>query len=96
MTVTGIVRRADGTALAAADIILRSAEEFTRGHLVGRRVRTDAHGRFALPAAPGEHYFVDVWLGVEGELKERYAQSDDFKAQAGMKPLMLEGSRKNP
>jgi hypothetical protein len=87
--VSGVVFRADGTPLRGADILLRSAEESSRGHLVGRAVRTDAEGRFSIPALAGESYFLDVWLGVEGVLKDRFTQTDDFRVRAGMKPLAI-------
>ena len=90
MSVSGVVRRPDGTPLRGADIILRSGEDLSRGHLVGRPVRTDSEGRFSVPALEGENYFVDVWLSVEGEMKERFAQTDDFKAHSGMKPVVIE------
>lgn len=89
VNVSGVVFRADGTPLRGADVILRSAEASARGSLVGRPVRTDSEGRFSIPALEGENYFLDVWLGVEGELKDRFTQTDDFRVRAGMKPLVI-------
>ena len=88
--VSGVVLRPDGQPLRGAEVILRSAGELSRGHLVWRAVRTDSEGRFSVPALEGEQYFLDVWLGVEGELKDRFTQTEDFTVRAGMKPMVIE------
>jgi hypothetical protein len=78
LNVTGIVTRADGTPLRLADVVLKSAAPLSRGKPVGARVKTDAQGRFSIPAVSGYRYQVDVLLSVEGQNARLYASSPEF------------------
>jgi hypothetical protein len=78
LNVTGVVTRPDGTPLRLADVVLKSAAPLSRGKPVGARVKTDAQGRFSIPAVAGYRYQVDVLLSVEGQNARLYASSPEF------------------
>ncbi len=61
-----------------ADVVLKSAAPLSHGKPVGARVKTDAQGRFAIPAVAGYRYQVDVLLSVEGQNARFYASSPEF------------------
>ena len=89
MTVTGVVVGPGGLPVRAADVLLKSAAGLSKGRPVGTRVRTDAQGRFTLPAVAGHRYFVEVSLSVDGENAQFYSASEEFVLDAKTPPLRL-------
>lgn len=93
LNVVGTVTRDDGTPLRAADVVLRSAAKLSRGQQVGVRVKTDADGRFTMPAVTGYRYFAEVSLSVEGQNPRLYAVSEDFELTPKTPPLRISRAR---
>ena len=91
LDVTGVVTHPDGSPVRVADVVLRSAAPLSRGKMVGRRVKTDQHGRFTLAGVSGFRYHVEVLLSVEGTKARSYAVSDEFELTPKTEPLRIVG-----